>query len=112
VPVRPPCGLDISPGDHLVLTATRTESGSFQPSICSPWAAMNTPEAAKLIAEAESLYGAGVAPSPSTIPLDGPVGGEGSGASSPVVLIGVAAAASGAVLLGLLILVRRRRSDA
>lgn len=97
------CGLDVQPGEHLVLTASRDDNGRFNPSICSPYALVGSPEANALLAEAEATFGPGQAfvgdPDP------GPAGQS----WVPLAAIGAAGVTLGGLALAATVLLLRRR---
>jgi hypothetical protein len=100
------CGIEIQPGDRLVLTASRGDNGVFVPSICSPYARLGSAEANALLAEAEETFGPGqvlTGPGP-TEPGDG---GSGGG-WLPAVGIGVGVALVGGLAVAAFVVLRRR----
>jgi hypothetical protein len=112
------CGIAISPGDRMVMVAYRTDDGRFRPSLCSPHARVDSPEGAKLLAEANTAFGAGAVPVPGETPTP-PGGGPGSGTPGggtsgpgPWLLMGAAAAGLVALGVGLLFAARRRPGGA
>lgn len=98
------CGVDVQPGDYLVLSATRDENGRFSPSICSPYARVGSPEASKLVAEAEGTFGAGQTFGGG--PGETPAAGPGWGA---LVAIGAAVMTIGGLAVAAIVLLLRRR---
>lgn len=99
------CGLDVQAGDHLVLTASRDENGRFNPSICSPYARVGSPEANALLAEAEATFGPGRAFVDDPDPAPAPAGPS----WVPLAAIGAAGATLGALALAAIVLLLRRR---
>jgi hypothetical protein len=66
------CGLNLVPGSHLVLAASRGE-GALVPAACSPNATVESPEGQALLATAERLFGIGQVPGEPPPPAaDGP----------------------------------------
>lgn len=67
------CGLPLAVGQQLVMVASVAE-GVLQPSICSPWGDLSTPEGKVLEAEAVAALGEGTPPggedTPSADPPD------------------------------------------
>jgi hypothetical protein len=100
------CGVDVRPGAYLVLTATRDELGRFTPSICSPYGHMGSPEATRLLAEAERTFGPGQrfggGPAPGETPVAGPAWG-------PFLAIGAAGVTIGGLAIAAIVLLLRRR---
>ena len=100
------CGVDVQPGDYLMLSATRDESGRFTPSICSPYARVGSPEASKLVAEAEGTFGAGQTFGGGPAPGETPAAVPGWG---PLVAIGAAGVTIGGLAIAAIVLLLRRR---
>ena len=103
------CGFQLKLGMRLVLS-TWTEGGVLQPSSCMPSAMLDTPEGAKLLADAEASYGGGVDPPPGA-PMDptpepSPVDTGAADSALPMVMLGVVAVVI--VLFGGLALLARR----
>lgn len=97
------CGLDIQPGEHLVLTAAPVD-GQFSPSICSPYGRVGTAEGAALLAEAEATFG------PGRTFVEDPGSAPAAGAEwVPLVAIGAAGLTVGGLGLAAVVLLLRRR---
>lgn len=89
------CGLPLTVGQRLVMVAYVNE-GVLQPSICSPWGDLSTPEGTQLLAETVAAFGEGTAPGG----VEEPTGGtSGDGGIPGIVLLG------GAVVVGLIAIV-------
>jgi hypothetical protein len=56
------CGLELMPGQRLVLAAARTDAEGLFPGLCQPSAAAASPEGQALVAAAVRVFGEGVAP--------------------------------------------------
>jgi len=113
------CGVILASGDRLVFAASRDETGVFHASICMPFAHLDSPDGAALLAEADRTFGAGTPTEPSAEPTPEPEAPEptptpgGGSAGVPPALISGLAVAAGVAVLGLAALVaRNRRSDA
>lgn len=55
------CGVELRTGDHLVVAMGRSEDG-YLPSACAPHAIVESPQGARLIADAERAFGPGRSP--------------------------------------------------
>lgn len=79
--------------------------------LCSPQGRLDTPEGQAMLADAISVFGEGVSPSPSTLPSSGPLDPIGTIVGDIAPIIG-AVAVVGIVFAGLALLLRRRDGEA
>jgi hypothetical protein len=101
------CGRSFTPGQRMILVGE--QSGNLlASSICSLGAEVATPDGAKLIADAERLFGAGVpVPGAAGTPEAVPAGGNPGWLAAA--LVGAAAVGLGGLALAAVVLLGRRR---
>jgi hypothetical protein len=104
------CGIPLTLGQELVMVAFVTE-GFLQPSICSPWADLSTPEGQQLRDETIEAFGEGTVPDDATAPGE-PMSGDRGGFAVPwIVVIGGGAVALVVVIIAAASIVSSRRES-
>jgi hypothetical protein len=116
------CGVTLTPGDRLVFAAAHDGNGTFSPSICAPFANVDTADGAALLAEADRVFGGQAPaddPSPApAVPEPRPTREAGIPDAPRTPGVGPELVAAGAIALGIGVLVlavlvaRNRRANA
>lgn len=118
------CGVPLAPGDRLVFAASRDESGVYFPSNCMPFAKVDDPNGAALIAEADRTLGGGPteptldptaepqAPGPTPTPEATPIPAAPTSTVAPELVAGLAVLTGLGVLVVAALVARSRRAGA